>query len=199
MTADSPLLWPESWPRHAAQRDSDRRFYGPKYQWDRIYRELVAELGRLGAKDIVVSSNLPVRRDGVPYANQRRIDDPGVAVYFVLNKRPMVMAQDRFDTVIGNMRSLGVAVEAMRAVQRHGGGHMLERAFSGFTALPPPSTWRRTLGFPDGSRPDRQEIADRFRQLAKKVHAAGADQPGGRDYVMANLNVARDEALAETA
>jgi hypothetical protein len=50
----------------------------------------------------------------------------------------MTMACDRFDNAAANMRSLGLAIEAMRQLERHGGGAMMEKAFSGFVALPPP-------------------------------------------------------------
>jgi len=88
------------WPRHRGMRDSDRRFAGPTYRWDRVYRGLQDELRRIGASSIsiIISTNQPVRNDGLPYAQQRAISDPGVAVYFMRNKRALVMAQDRFNT-----------------------------------------------------------------------------------------------------
>jgi hypothetical protein len=42
-------------------------------------------------------------------------------------------------SVAENMRSLALAIEGMRQVERHGGGFMLERAFTCFLAIAPPT------------------------------------------------------------
>jgi hypothetical protein len=91
----------------------------------------------MGAKEIVVSTNVPTRRDGLPYADAREPADPGVAVYFTHGKRQLVIACDSYSTVRANMRAVGATVEALRAIQRHGATSLLERAFTGFAALPP--------------------------------------------------------------
>lgn len=44
--------------------------------------QLLAELRLLGAKGLVVSTNVELRLDGLPYSESRHIADPGVAVYF---------------------------------------------------------------------------------------------------------------------
>ena len=55
MTTDAyPLAWPPGWPRHRGARDSDSRFRGPTYRWDRVFHGLVDELRRIGAKDVVL-------------------------------------------------------------------------------------------------------------------------------------------------
>jgi hypothetical protein len=189
MTEAYPLRWPPGWPRHKGQRDSDRRFSGPTYKWDRVYKGLKEELQRIGASSIsiVVSTNQPVRNDGLPYAQQRAISDPGVAVYFWRNKRAMVMAQDRFDTVIGNMRSLTMAIEGLRQMERHGGATMMNRAFDGFVALPPPEDWQSILGLRGQTKLNRDIVMGAFRAKAREGHANGAD--------MDRLVKARDEAL----
>ena len=56
------------------------------------------------------------------------------------------MACDRFDNAAANMRSLGLAIEAMRQLERHGVGTMMERAFTGFVALPAPESPCDVLG-----------------------------------------------------
>lgn len=195
MSTDAfPLAWPPGWPRHKGQRDSDRRFSGPSYRWDRVYRGLKEELHRIGASDIsvVVSTNQPVRNDGLPYAQQRSINDPGVAVYFHRSKKALVMAQDRFDTVIGNMRSLTMAIEGLRQMERHGGAVMLERAFDGFAALPPPEDCWKILGLTGhGPNLNADLVTRMFRAKVKEVHGTGAD--------MDRLVKARDEALRRIA
>ena len=52
------------------------------------------------------------------------------------------MARDAYKTVAGNMRSLTLAIEAMRQLERHGGSTMMERAFQGFAAIAPPD-WKK--------------------------------------------------------
>lgn len=146
MTQAYPLQWPDGWPRTAAHKREDgrARFQKGDYR-NRSYttinttrQQLADELQRLGARNVVLSTNVELRLDGQPYSNRRPPSDPGIAVYFTLDGEPMVMAQDAFLRVPDNIRSLTLAISGMRQMQRHGGGTMLKRAFSGFTALPPP-------------------------------------------------------------
>jgi hypothetical protein len=194
MSAEAyPLQWPEGWPRHKGTQDSDSRFKGPTYRWDRVVRGLQDELARIGAKNVVISTNQPVRNDGLPYAQQRNISDTGVAVYFTRKGKAMVMAQDRFWTVLGNMRSLTMAIEGLRQMERHGGAVMMERAFTGFTAIAPPGwkkPWREVFGIKNGWSGD---ITALYREKARSRHP----DAGGSDTLMAELNVAYGEAKAE--
>lgn len=146
MTQAYPLQWPDGWPRTTAHKREDGRARFQKGDWrNRSYttinttrQQLADELQRLGARNVVLSTNVELRLDGQPYSNRRPPEDPGIAVYFTLDGEPMVMAQDAFQRVPDNIRSLTLAISGMRQMQRHGGGTMLKRAFSGFTALPPP-------------------------------------------------------------
>lgn len=193
MTEAYPLKWPTGWTRHKGPQDSDTRFKGPHFTWDRVYRGLKEELQRIGATNVVVSTNQPLRIDGAPYAQQRNISDTGVAVYFTRNGKALVMAQDRFWSVIGNMRSLTMAIEGLRQMERHGGAVMLERAFDGFAALPPPETCWDILGIDQHARVGMVTVAvikDAFRDVAKK-NLNGGD--------MDRLVKARDEALQKIA
>lgn len=191
-----PLQWPDGWPRTGQyRRESDRRFGGKVYglNMGRVRDQLVDELGRLGATSVVISTNVALRNDGLPYATQRQIADPGVAVYFMLKKRPMVMAVDRYTSVAGNMRSLTLAIEAMRQLERHGGGTMMERAFTGFAAIAPPDwkkPWREVFGVKSDWTGD---ITSLYREKAKNRHP----DTGGNDTLMAELNVAYAEARNE--
>jgi hypothetical protein len=155
--------------------------------------QLLEELKRLRATNPIISSNIALRRDGIPYADQRRLDDPGVAVYFTLRNKPMVMARDAYQTVAGNLRSLTLAIEAMRQLERHGGSTMMERAFSGFAALTPPD-WKKPWRQVFGVKPDwRGDITALYREKARNRHP----DAGGSDTVMAELNVAYEEAKQE--
>jgi hypothetical protein len=154
--------------------------------------QLVDELARLGAKDVVISTNVKLRPDGLPYAKENS-SDPGVAVYFTLKGRPLVMVRDQYRTVAGNMRTLTLAIEHMRGLERHGGRFMMEKAFSAFAALPPPG-WKKPWWEVLGVKPDfRGDIEALFREKARSRHP----DAGGSDTLMAELNVAHAEAKRE--
>jgi hypothetical protein len=154
---------------------------------------LIGQLRLLPATDIVISSNVPVKADGLLYADSRRIDDPGIAAYFKFKGKRRVMARDGFISVAGNLRSLGLAIEGMRQMHRHGGDLMLERAFEGFLAIAPPDwkkPWREVFGIkPDWSG----DIGELYRTKARIRHP----DAGGSDTLMAELNVAYEEACRE--
>lgn len=200
MTTAYPLSWPPGWPRTAAhRRDSGRKFSGSVYglTFERARRQLSEELRLLGATQVTISTNLPLRGDGLPYAGaaQRRMDDPGVAVYFVLNKKPLSMARDAYTDIAANMRSLGLAIAGLRQLERHGGSYMMERAFDGFAALPPPGgvkrSWAEVLGLAKpGILITHDAVDDAFRRLAKEHHP----DAGGDPARMAELNAAREQA-----
>lgn len=201
MSQAFPLHWPEGWTRTATHlREHGYQFrqgaiepgkYGRSLATFAVARDkLFDELRRLGATNPVVSTNHPTDRYGVPTESKRRIADEGVAVYFTMRGRPMVMACDRFDTAAANMRSLGLAIEALRQLDRHGGGTMLERACTGFVALPSNSPWD-VLGLKPGA--SRGEIEAAYRERAKTAHP----DAGGSHDQMARLNSAKAEALGQ--
>ncbi|HTE14667.1 MAG TPA: hypothetical protein VK642_06285 [Burkholderiales bacterium] len=118
-----------------------------------------------------MSSNLMLRNDGLPYANQRQPDDPGVAIYFEYKKRQMCFACDRWRKVEDNLQAVAKTIEALRGVARWGTGDMLEAAFTGFTALPAPGQtsagWREVLGH-DVRTSD--ELKNRYRAMRSTHH-----------------------------
>lgn len=213
MTQTYPLRWPDGWQRTPpAKRSRGRQFKRggyegalPTFAYGRD--GLIDELTRLGAKNVVISSSVDVRVDGVPRAginaDATTFREPGVAVYFTLNNRATVMAQDGYDSPAVNLRSLTLAIEAMRALERHGGGTMMNKAFDGFAALPPPAgskpkrPWWEVLRYPaDPTERDFltfTEVQARYRGLAMKAHP---DQGGSHD-AMAELNDALADAEAD--
>jgi hypothetical protein len=200
MTTAYPLAWPEGWPRTptAAQ---DRGWAFKLMNYSTGYRQHVTfavardklfdELKKLEATNVVVSSNHPTDRYGVPVESKRAVPDEGVAVYFSYRAKPMVMACDRYNNAAANMRSLGLAIEAMRQLERHGGGTMMEKAFEGFAALPSPKHWSEILGVPRNAGADA--ITAAYRDRARKAHP----DAGGSSAAMAEINAARDLALRE--
>lgn len=193
MTEAFPLSWPDGWPRTAYGRRGSSRF-GKNLGFGEI-RKLQNELRLLGARNVVISSNVPLRQDGLPYASQsgKRYDDPGVAIYFSLKGKPLSMARDRYSTPWENIRSLILAISAIRSIERHGGSTMMERAFSGFAAISPPD-WKKPWREVFGVKPDwRGDITTLYREKARNRHP----DAGGSDTIMAELNVAFAEAKRE--
>lgn len=198
MTDAFPLQWPAGWPRTPAHKqDGGNRFQkrngnswgGRPTTFAEARDSLFDELLKLGAKRPVVSTNHPVNKYGVPTESKRRVQDEAVAIYFEWNGKPMVMARDAFDNAASNMRSLALAVEAMRQLERHGGGIMMERAFAGFTALPSAASCWDVLGVkPDATT---AEVNAAFRDKARAAHP----DSGGSDDAMTELNRAREAAL----
>jgi len=191
-----PLHWPAGWPR---TRPEDRKRGTFQKAMAKALDDLCDELDRWGAEDYVVSSDLRPRLDGRPYANQPKVDDPGVAIYFRLGEREVSMACDTFEKIEHNVRAIGLSVESLRALERYGASQILERAFRGFTALPEPGDAWGTLGL------DRRAITampkdladgairDAFRARALQMHP----DAGGTDEGFEELVRARDAALGE--
>ena len=131
----------------------------------------------------------------MPYADaaRRSISDPGVAVYFTLDGKPLSMERDMYWRVEDNLRSIGLAISAIRAIERHSGSYMMELAFSGFAALPPPPSndWRSVLGL--RQRPSKEDIERAYREKAKRAHP----DTGGTTAEMQRLTDARDAGLRE--
>jgi hypothetical protein len=181
MTQAYPLTWPAGWPRARGRRDG--QFKVPPSQ---AKREMMEELSRLGAKEIIVSTDQPLNKDGSPTL-RRTWGDPGVAVYFKRKGRAVVLACDQYAQLHDNMRAIGKTAEAMRSIERWGASDMLDRAFTGFEALAAPEQWWQVLGLSEVALP--VDIDSAYRRLAREAHP----DAGGSDAAMARLNNARDQ------
>ena len=206
-----PLAWPTGWPR--ARRRERARFHSfrsvpsssnPGHTWKR--KELLSlsqalgrledEMGRLGVakSDWLISSDLRLRLDGFPVANQAQPADVGVAVYFKLQGSDRVLACDTWDRMPDNIAAIAAHIECIRGIERYRVGTM-EQAFSGYAALPAKgSTWRTSLGFEPGQVVTKADIERAFRDRARSVHP---DVAGGSHDAMASLPEAKMEGLKE--
>jgi DnaJ-domain-containing protein 1 len=144
------------------------------------------EVARLGGRDLVISSNLPLRRDGMPYANASQPADKGVAVYFNYKKAPMCFACDRWNRIEDNMWAIAKTIDALRGIERWGSGEMVQQAFTGFAALPAPEQPWQVLGVAHDAT--KFQIDEAYRRLASEHHP---DRGGDQD-TMARINRARD-------
>lgn len=185
-----PLYWPEGWKRARWRTRSAFKIQG----FGRVRDLLFSEIRRMGGTSVVLSSNIALRRDGLPYANTREPDDPGVAVYFTHKKRQMCFACDQWKTVRENAYAIAKTIEALRGIERWGASDMMERAFTGFAALPEEASqpWRVVLNLENGAV-TRDDVEASFRHLAKKFHP---DMGGDRSEFEAIVR-ARDAALLE--
>lgn len=199
-----PLSWPAGWKRTndaARQRArfsvSRQREAPPGQVWS-AHRfltlaegldRLLGELGRLGARQIVVSTNVTLRNDGLPRGGQGEPRDPGAAVYFQLSGKPRCLACDRWNRVADNLAAIAGHVYAIRAQERYGVGTM-DQAFAGYAQLPPAATeWWVVLGLTGEA--GAEAIEDAHRRLAFLHHP----DRGGSTELMARINRARDEGL----
>ena len=197
-----PLQWPAGRPRTDNPQGSR---FGRK-SWSagtyghnslttgRARDAIVSELGSLGAKDVIISTNMPIRNDGMFYASAKEPNDSGVAVYFKLRGRPMVFACDQWLTVKENAWAIAKTIEALRGIERWGSGDMLERAFTGFAALPAGvtiKTWREVFGV--GADAEFVAVRRRYLDLVAEFHP----DVGGDTSTMAEINQAYEQAEAE--
>lgn len=169
MIESYPLSYPIDYPRTKSPK---RSRYSEKLSVAAARDELLNQLRMLGAKSIVISTNVPLRKDGLLYSNTR-VDDCGVAVYFNYNNAPTVLCCDRWNRVQDNLHAIERTVDAIRQMDRDGVSEMLKRAFTGFKALPQNAgqgseAWWIVLGIKSDAI--ESEITSAYRKLIKEKH-----------------------------
>lgn len=179
-----PLCWPEGWKRRGPHGRVRSRFRVSEAE---ARDHMVDEITRLGGLALIISTNMQLRLDGLPYANQGRVEDPGVAVYFKLDGKDMTMASDQYMGIASNYRAIGKTIECLRGIQRYGASDLLERAFMGFAQLAyaPDPEWWQVLGLPREEM-DLEIVRERYRALAKMHHP----DHGGNPDTMKGINEA---------
>lgn len=203
-----PLQWPDGWQRTPARDRQPSRFGGRGTLGLGTARDnLLDELRLLGAANIVITTDLPTRRDGLPYADGRATD-PGVAVWFamvIVGQRVVerVFACDKWYSHAENMRAIALSIGAMRGLERWGAGDVVQRAFSGFAVLPPgvplgpaKRPWREVLGVDSSELTSKQlltVVKYAYRRLIKDHHP----DAGGSHELAAEINAALAEAERE--
>lgn len=146
----------------------------------------IDEIRRLGGADVIISTNVPLKRDGMPKAvewGKTSYGHPGVAVYFKRKGKEMCFACDAWNHVQDNMHAVSLTIAALRGIARWGTGDMMEAAFTGFAALPAPgqsggeNPWQ-VLGVAINAT--EGQLLERYRTLVKKFHPDNpetGDQP----------------------
>lgn len=191
-----PLRWPEGRPRtfvhlrKPALWKHEGRSLTLTTGFNRLWSQLnsITPAGKSWRTDgHVLSSNIRYTRTGARDQNFRRDpEDPGVALYFRLDKQPLVLACDRWTTVQDNLAAIAAHIEALRGQERWGVAD-LAQAFAGHVALPAPETWWQILGVTSSATP--ADIDAAWRTLIRAAHP----DHGGSDQAAARLNRARDE------
>lgn len=187
-----PLSWPAGKPRTPRHKVEYSRFEPGSRPTE--VANIQAEIRRLGGRNVIVSTNLRLRNDGMPYARDRAPDDAGVAVYFDYGGGQKCFACDRWRTIEENLRAIFKSIEAIRGLERWGSKDFVEAAFTGFAALPAPGQqtarpWRAVFDMPSDWKPSTAEVTARYRDLAKE-RQHDHDQ-------LTELNLAREAANKE--
>jgi hypothetical protein len=219
-----PLSWPVGWQRTPNHERKSPRFMKKENVRSRIdpnawtsatryinvsdgVDRVLDELRMLGVerRTVIISTNVELRRDGVPRSDRANVGDPGVAVYWTdpHTGQQDCMAVDLYDTVAGNLGAVAATLDAMRAIERHGGAQILKRAFQGFKALPGAGGSTPTMDVqtasvvlsnyyptltPEIVRSDRAALETAVRFARARVHP---DVTGGDTKAWDNVETAR--------
>lgn len=196
ITFEHPLRWPVGWPRTHAVKRSRARY---KVSFSKAVEDLLQTLHHMGVRDAQIATDRALQRNGRPYADGEP-GDPGIAVYWTLLGQPRAIACDKWETSLGNVRAIGLALECLRGLERTGAGDIVERAYAGFAQLPsgdkPSRPWRVVLGLEGLAGPAfacRAAIDASYKTLAAKHHP----DVGGSSDAFVEIGKARDDGHRE--
>jgi hypothetical protein len=135
--------WPGP-PTKPYQRQVGRQF---RATWRSTIDLLALELRQLHAKHIVLQLDLDerhIRQDGLPRANARPPDQPGVILSFESRHGPLRFHCDAYTWWETNLRVIALTMQALRAVDRYGVVKSGEQ-YRGWAQLPPPPPAAATM------------------------------------------------------
>lgn len=194
-----PLSWPTGWVTTPASLRQHSRFStrgraeGQSFQRTReltfaeAKTRLFDELRRLEATGITLSTNVKPSRSGAILARdvEKRLAEPGAAVYFTLKRQSRCLACDRYATLAGNLAAIAAHIAALRAIDRYGIG-TVDQAFAGYAPRLQAASvdWHIVLGVPPSATLERAETA--FTALARTAHP----DAGGTHEAMSRLTEA---------
>lgn len=194
-----PLAWPQGRPRTAKPAPALFRKDGRRLTMTSARARLVEQVTMITRprqpwrmQNMVLSTNIRFTLAGTRDQNvsRRDPDDAGVAFYFDLDKRPHVLACDRWDTVYDNIAAIAAHIEALRGQERWGVAD-LQQAFAGHVALPAPDSWWEVLGVPRNA--GRSAIDAAYRALAKTSHPDASGTRAAWDRLVAAYDAAKRE------
>lgn len=175
---------PLQWDRPRTPVDQRRSRWPFKAGWSDTLNLLQRELGYLDARNCVLEADFreyDLRQDGMPRANARQPDFPGVRIAFDSKHGPLVYATDTHDFWQHNVRAIALSLEALRSVDRYGVTKRAEQ-YTGWKAI--------------GSGPTAMPAGPMSREEAAK-HIAQVVDPvgGGREGIVNGILHASPEAL----
>jgi hypothetical protein len=185
-----PLAWPIGRPRSKDREQAAFSHRGQLVDISEGVRRLLRELERFGATNVVISSNVKPTLSGRPSRETPEGNDPGVAVYFRLERAPHAMACDKWNRVADNLAAIAAHIEAARGQLRWGCASAAQ-AFAGFRELPAVGErkpWWVVLGF--AQPPNSFLLLARKRDELARLHHPDL---GGNPHQMAEINAAYDE------
>lgn len=192
-----PLHWPLGYKRTPSNQKKHAAF---QTAFAKARDAAIDELKKMGAKNVIVSTNIPLRKDGLPYAVpfgtiSRVTDDTGIAVYFSYSGETRVLCCDAFLSLDDNMQAIRKTIEALRGIERWQVSEMLNRTFTGFKALPESTEAEKNIWdvLELRVKPDNVEkVKDAYRKLAQTKHP---DKPTGSHEDFTELQNAYNRAL----
>ncbi len=185
-----PLAWPAGWARTAppARREAD--FVAALAQ---AVHKVTREARRLGAGEVVISCNLPLKLDGMPRVgfDADDVEDVGAAVYFEREETPYCIPADGWDRLEDNLQAIAMTLEAIRALRRFATDDVVQAALKGFQIAPPAddaASWWNILGL--GYDASLTEAERAYRRMVMYAHP----DKGGSADAMQRLNNAIAQA-----
>jgi len=189
-----PVQWPVGRPR---VQDPERSKFKPGTIVSES-QSVFKQIELMGGRDIIISSNMQYKADGMPYYRQS-VSDTGVAVYFKnAEGEEQCIPCDQWWTLEENLRAIAKTIEAMRGIERWGGKSLMNAAFSGFKQLPP-----STIVTPPPDRPhrdwwvvlgvDRDADPREVKQAYRRAQATTHPDAGGTAHDFQEVNAAYEE------
>lgn len=199
ITMGYPLAWPTTRPRTRQPKPALFRDRGSQLTLivgRKRLRDQVEAMTRHGQSwrvtNMVLSTNIRFTASGARDQNVSRRDpaDAGVAFYFDLDRRPHVLACDRWDTVQDNIAAIAAHIDALRGQERWGVAD-LKQAFAGHVALPAPNPWWAVLDLPRTAT--RADVDAAYRRAARTAHPDTGGDRAAWDKLTAAYEAAKKD------
>lgn len=203
----NPLCWPNNVPRTAPQNKTHPQFQLPSIT--AAVANVKQEVNRLNKlawdftdENLIISSNLKMRMDGLPSGQQTEPSDTGIAVFSKLrfarngkwHDRHCVLTCDKWNRTAYNLSAIARDIGAQRARERWGCS-TVEQSFAGYIAIPEKcggDAWWITLAVKPTASKD--EINQAYKSLSKVRHP---DMATGSHAAFNTLQEAYEQAMSQ--
>lgn len=160
--------------------------------WAETYRALAKCFAQWGVKQWLAEPNVPMQRVNSSFLS---VPERAVTVRYTKSgsggDREVVLTLDTQDSPASNLRAIYLCIEDMRMIDVRGVGNLVASAYMQLAAPAAARDPWEVLGLRPGASSDLVQAA--YKTAAKTLHP----DAGGSDEAMAELNAARDRALAE--